>query len=72
MEGRGTSQRALASATGRHPSYITQTMNGTKSVSPQWADLVADVLKLPEKERVKLHRAAASDHGFKLDLTKKK
>jgi len=32
---------------------------------------VANALGLSDKERVALHRAAAKDHGFKLDLTKK-
>jgi hypothetical protein len=52
-------------------SYMSQTMTGRKPVSPTWADLVADVLNLPNQERQKLHEAAAIDRGYKLDLTKK-
>lgn len=65
------SQTALAEATGTSPSYVNQTMSGKKPVGPQWADMVADVLGVSDRERVRLHRAAASDAGFKLDLTKK-
>jgi hypothetical protein len=46
-------------------------MAGRKSVSPQWADLVADAMKLDESARIELHRAAARDAGYKLDLIKK-
>jgi transcriptional regulator with XRE-family HTH domain len=65
------SQRDLASAAGVSPSYVNHIMAGRKSVSPQWADLVADTLKLGESARIELHRAAARDAGYKLDLTKK-
>jgi hypothetical protein len=46
-------------------------MAGRKTVSPEWADLVADALDLDEKACIELHRAAASDAGYKLELTKK-
>lgn len=70
LEQQCSTQADLASATGTSRSYVNQTMSGKKPVSPRWADLVADVLNLPEHERAKLHRAAATDAGFKLDLTK--
>ena len=71
FERRQISQRELAAATGVSPSYVNHTMAGRKAVSPEWADLVADVMQLDEKARVELHRAAAKDAGYKLDLTKK-
>lgn len=70
LEIRCSTQADLASATGTSRSYVNQTMNGKKPASPRWADLVADVLNLPATERVRLHRAAATDAGFKLDFTK--
>jgi transcriptional regulator with XRE-family HTH domain len=66
---RQISQAELAVALGRSPAYLNQTMTGTKPASAQWADLIADVLKLSPAKRVELHAAAARDHGFKLDLT---
>jgi transcriptional regulator with XRE-family HTH domain len=71
LDKRNTSQRSLASATGTSPSYVNHLLSGRKSVSPKWADLVADVMQLEPLERQELHRAAAIDAGFKLDLTKK-
>ncbi len=64
-----TTQADLARATQRSLSYVNQTITGAKSVSPHWADLVADVLNLSSSERYLLHYAAAKDHGFKLDLS---
>jgi predicted small secreted protein len=64
-----TTQADVARATQRSLSYVNQTITGAKNVSPSWVDLVADVLRLPSSERTRLHRAAALDQGFKLDLT---
>jgi cyanate lyase len=66
---RRLSQVDLANALGRSPAYVNQTMTGTKPASAEWADLVADTLKLSRAKRAELHAAAARDHGFKLDLT---
>jgi cyanate lyase len=66
---RQLSQADLAEALGRSPAYLNQTMTGTKPASAEWADLVADALKLSRAKRAELHAAAARDHGFKLDLT---
>lgn len=63
-------QSVLAEALGCSTAYANGVVRGTKRVSARWADLVADTLELSEAERVRLHRAAAADHGFRLDLTK--
>ena len=68
---RGVSQRKLAETAGVSSGYLNHTMKGRKTVSARFADTVADTLALTEVERVALHRAAASDAGFKLDLTTK-
>jgi transcriptional regulator with XRE-family HTH domain len=62
-------QTDLARATKADPSYINRLMTGSK-VSPRWADLIADTMKLAPAERGKLHAAAARTWGFKLDLIK--
>ena len=58
----------LARATGVSKTYISRLMNGGTNVSPQWADLVADTLKLDPRNRADLHKAAAVASGYKLDL----
>jgi len=66
---RGLRQTELAAATDASPAYINRMMNGAK-VSPEWADLVAGALNLPDEDRTKLHQAAAISWGYRLDLTK--
>jgi ribosome-binding protein aMBF1 (putative translation factor) len=67
---RRMSQHDLADAIGKSVAYTNQTMTGRKSASPQWVNLVAETLKLSLKERVALHRAAAKDQGYEIDLGK--
>lgn len=64
-------QPELADSIGASTAYVNQMITGRKRASPEWVDLVATALDLSERKRVDLHRAAAKDHGFKLDLTKK-
>src|SRR5262245_32497040 len=59
-----------ATAVGVTRAYVSQLSKGERHPSPQWLDLVADTLQMTEEERVRLHRAAAADKGYKLDLTK--
>ena len=61
-------QRDLSERTGLSQPYVNQVITGARRPDASWADLVADTLKLPRKDRAELHRAAAKDHGFKLDL----
>jgi hypothetical protein len=61
----------LANNVGVSVQYLNQMMTAARPASAHWADLVADALKLQEHQRVGLHRAAALDNRFKLDLTPK-
>jgi transcriptional regulator with XRE-family HTH domain len=64
-------QTEVAERIGSSTSYVNQMLTGRKRPSPQWVDLIADTLKASDRQRVELHRAAAKDYGFKLDLRKK-
>ena len=66
---RSMRQSDLARATKASPAYINRMMTHAK-VSPEWADLVAEVLHLAPPDRERLHKAAAVTWGYKLDLTK--
>jgi transcriptional regulator with XRE-family HTH domain len=68
LRGRHMTQERLAKAVGRSQSYTNQILNGQRTPSAEWADLVADALALPAEERQKLHAAAARDNGFKIEL----
>lgn len=63
-------QAALADAVGVSPSYVNQALAGKKRPSPQWIDLMARAARLSVNQRRELHRAAALDAGYKLDLSK--
>jgi len=60
-------QTDLARATQKSPAYINRVMTGSAKASPQWADLVASVIRANQSERQQLHRAAAIDAGYKID-----
>lgn len=62
-------QNELSGKLGKHKTYVNHTITGHRRASAAYVDLVADVLNLSNEARVKLHKAAAKDHGFKLDLT---
>jgi cyanate lyase len=65
---RHMSQVDLANSLGKSPAYTNQTLTGRKSVSPEWVNLVAETLKFSPRERMNLHRAAAKDQGYEIDL----
>lgn len=71
LTARSMTQRQLGSSMGVANTYVSHMMTGYRKPSPKWADLIADTLQFSDAERQKLHEAAAKDHGFKLDLTKK-
>lgn len=62
----GSTQLELAGNLEQSPSYVSQVLRGKKRPSAQWVDLVADTLKLNEKQRHELHLKAARQLGFKL------
>ena len=62
------SQADLAEAVGKPHAYTNQTLTGRKSASPGWVNLVAETLRLSSKQRATLHRAAAKDQGYEIDL----
>lgn len=67
LSAKQTNQSALAQTISASPTYISKVMNGERTVSPKWAELIANALELSRKERAKLHQAAARDAGFKID-----
>ena len=60
-------QSDLARLTDVSRSFISHTIAGRKSISPQWADVIANAIDASEEERRRLHRAAALDAGFKIE-----
>ena len=63
-------QADLATSAGVSPSYLNQMMTGRKKASPEWVDIVSRTLKLRDAARKQLHKAAAKDAGYDIDLTK--
>jgi transcriptional regulator with XRE-family HTH domain len=70
LAGRGLSQASAAARARISQPYFNQVVRGRRLASADWIDTVANALGLDAIEREKLHRAAAKDHGFKIDLTK--
>lgn len=68
LEDHGLSQVALAATLGTSASYVSAVMKGKKTLSPQRIDEISDTIGLNAAERVRLHRTAAQDRGFRLDL----
>lgn len=48
--------------------YVSAVTNGRKAVSPRKIDEMSDALGFSDRESRQLHRAAALDAGFRLDL----
>lgn len=70
LAGRGVTQYRAAKLAGTSQPYLNQVVTGRRRASGEWIDLVAGALDLAPEERERLHRAAARDHGFRIDLTK--
>jgi transcriptional regulator with XRE-family HTH domain len=68
LERHGRSQTSVAESLGTSRAYVSALRTGSKNATASTVDRVADALNLAETERVELHRAAAKDAGFKLDL----
>ncbi len=67
---RGVSQYRVSKLSGLSQPYVNQVATGRRRASAEWIELIANALQLTPEEREALHRAAARDHGFKIDLTK--
>lgn len=68
LEARSLSQKALAEALDVSPAYVSAVVRGKKAVSAPTVEKVSAALSLDAVEARALHRAAARDHGFRLDL----
>lgn len=68
LEERSVSQADLARAIGTSRAYVSALANSQKAASPQRIEAIADLLETTREERIRLHRAAALDQGFNLDL----
>ncbi|MFX4299938.1 helix-turn-helix domain-containing protein [Pseudosulfitobacter pseudonitzschiae] len=65
-----TSRSDLASRMGTSRAYVSGLTTGTKHASARTAEDIAETLGVSPAEKIELHRAAALDAGFKLELPK--
>lgn len=63
-----TSQTELAQRAGKPRALMNQLIVGKRQPNAQWVDLIADVLRLSPEMHEELHRAAARQRGYKIDL----
>lgn len=68
LERRGKSRTEISKKIGTSLAYVSALSVGAKFATSSTVDRLADALELDDVERVRLHRAAARDAGFKLDL----
>jgi transcriptional regulator with XRE-family HTH domain len=68
LEEKGLSQKTLADELNVSQAYVSALTSGRKTMSPGTADKIATALALSPTETTSLHRAAARDQGFRLDL----
>lgn len=64
----GTSQKELAERMGMSRPYVSQVVTGVRKANPEWVNVVSQALNLPPAQARALHRAAAKDNGFDIDL----
>lgn len=62
----GMSQNALANAAGVNVGYVSQLTSGSRTLSSNTARRLASAL--PSRHAMRLHKAAAKDAGFEIDL----
>ena len=70
MAAAGLHQFELARLADLDPAYISQVVNGHHRPSPGWLNTIASALQLSPERRADLHRAAARDAGYEIDLGK--
>jgi len=68
LDARGWTQKELATRLDVSQAYVSALVSGKKPLSPPTANRVAGAMALSGAESVALHRAAARDQGFQLDL----
>lgn len=68
LDSRGLRQKDLAEMMNVSAAYVSATATGRKGISPERIEGITAALSLSREEEVKLHRAAAKDQGFRLDL----
>ena len=68
LERHGLNQSRAAEQVGVSRNYVSMIVSGKKSPSPARIDDLAGALGFTEEEARRLHRAAATDAGFRLDL----
>ena len=68
MAERAPSQAQVARSIGVSRAYVNAVLSGQKGVSAENVDRFADALELDEETRIRLHRAAAEDSGFRINL----
>lgn len=68
LSARQMGQKGLAEQMGTSVQYVSAIASGKKRVSPSRIDDIAGILQLDDVRRSALHRAAAADLGFRLDL----
>lgn len=61
-------QSDVARSLGTSDAYVSALKTGRKVATAQTADRIADALEASAEDRVRLHRAAAQDAGFRLEL----
>ena len=65
---RGLRQTDLASRLDVSDAYLSAVSTGRKQISPERIDRIVMSMEFEDDEATDLHRAAAMDAGFKLDL----
>ena len=68
LDARAVTTSAAARTLGTSAAYLSSVRNGTKKISPTRIDQLASAFALDPDEAARLHRAAARDAGFRLDL----
>lgn len=68
LSSRNLRQVDLAERLDVSAAYVSSISTGTKNVSPESVNSISKALSLSAEDEVALHRAAATDQGFKLDL----
>lgn len=65
----GHSQSSFAAAVGTSRVYANRVINGHFIPSAEWLNTVSLALNLSDEQRKVLHRSAAKDQGYEIDLT---